>query len=363
MVMKNVFIRRAALGLTLGATLSFGLQAEPVSGWLNWRGPDQSGFSRETGLPDKVDPKNPLWIADFPGQSTPVIANGKLYIMGYLGEGADLQEGVACFDAETGQKLWQQLFNDFISDTIYLRYATASPAIDPETGNVFIQGTQGILAGFTPDGKLLWKRSLMEEFGRLTFPNARTASPLIDGDLVITRGITANWGAQGPAADRFYAFDKKTGELVWSSSPSDRPKDNSFSHPQLAWRNGKRVFYTALGDGSVACVNARTGEPIWRVPLFRAGINATTIVHGDKLIAIFGVPYEPGQLIALKIPDVAPTNAAAGPLVLEREKLQLWAAEISSSTSSPILAGDTVYVVAEKGDLCAVNAKIGRAHV
>jgi outer membrane protein assembly factor BamB len=40
---------------------------------------------------------------------------------------ADLQEGVACFDAETGQKLWQQLYNDFISDTIYLRYATATP--------------------------------------------------------------------------------------------------------------------------------------------------------------------------------------------------------------------------------------------
>ncbi len=345
----------ALLLITLGLTAT----AAPVTGWLNWRGPDQTGMSRETGLPDKVDPKNPLWSADFPGQSTPVIANGRLYIMGYLGEGPDLQEGVACFDAETGQKLWQHLFNDFISDTIYLRYATASPAIDPETGNVFIQGTQGILAGFTPDGKLLWKKSLMEEFGRLTFPNARTASPLIDGDLVITRGITANWGAQGPAADRFYAFDKKTGELVWASSPSDRPKDNSFSHPQLAWSNGRRVFYTALGDGSVACVNARTGEPIWRVPLFRAGINATTIVHGDKLIAIFGVPYEPGQLVALKIPDVAPTNAAAGPVVLEREKLQVWAAEISSSTSSPILAGDTIYVVAEKGDLCAVNADTG----
>src|SRR5436190_22929772 len=212
-----------------------GLPAAPVTGWLAWRGPQQNGFSSEKSLPDKVDPKNPLWVANFPGQSTPVIANGKLYIMGYLGEGPDLQEGIGCFDAETGQKLWQHLFNDFISDTIYLRYATASPAIDPATGNVFIQGTQGILAGFTPDGKLLWKRSLMEEFGRLTFPNARTASPLIDGDLVITRGITANWGAQGPAADRFYAFDKKTGDLVWASSPGDRPKDNSFSHPQLAW--------------------------------------------------------------------------------------------------------------------------------
>lgn len=334
----------------------------PINGWLAWRGPDQTGMSRETGLPDKVDPKNPLWLADFPGQSTPVIANGRLYIMGYIGEAIDpdLQEGVACFDAETGKKLWQQLYNDFISDTVYLRYATAAPAIDPETGNVYAQGTQGILAAFNADGKLLWKHSLMEEFGRLTFPNARTASPVIDGDLVITRGITANWGAQGPAADRFYAFDKKTGALVWASSPGDRPKDNSFSHPQLSWRNGKRVFYAALGDGSVACVNARTGDPIWRVPLFRAGINATTIVHNnDKLIAIFGVPYEPGQLIALKLPSVEPTNAAAGPLVLERKSLELWAAEVSTSTSSPILVGDTVYVVAEKGDLCAVDANTG----
>ncbi len=334
--------------------------AEPVRGWLAWRGPEQCGVSRETGLPERIDPQHPLWRAEFPGQSTPVIANGRLYIMGYLGEGADLQEGVACFDAETGRKLWQQLFNDFLSDTIYLRYATASPAIDPETGNVFMQGTQGILAAFTPEGKLLWKRSLMEEFGRLTFPNARTASPLIDGELVITRGITANWGAQGPAADRFYAFDKNTGELVWASSPGDRPRDNSFSHPQLAWYKGYRVFYAALGDGSVACVNARTGEPIWRVPLFRAGINATTIVHGDKLIAIFGVPYEPGQLVALRIPDVDPAKISAGPLVFEREQLQLWAADISTSTSSPILADGIIYVVAEKGDLCAVQADTGR---
>jgi outer membrane protein assembly factor BamB len=356
MAMKKPFV--LAVLATLVATQS----PAAVTGWLSWRGPDQTGMSRETGLPDKVDPKNPLWRADFPGQSTPVIANGKLYMMGYLGEAVDpdLQEGVACFDAETGKKLWQHLYNDFISDTIYLRYATSTPVIDPETGNVYAQGTQGILAGFTPDGKLLWKRSLMEEFGRLTFPNARTASPIIDGDLVITRGITANWGAQGPAADRFYAFDKKTGELVWASSPGDRPKDNSFSHPQLAWRNGKRVLYAALGDGSVAGLNARTGEPIWRVPLFRAGINATTIVHNnDKLIAIFGVPYEPGQLVALKIPDVENTNAAAGPVVLERKDVELWAADISTSTSSPILVGDTVYVVAEKGDLCAVDANTG----
>src|SRR3954463_797621 len=96
------------------------IQAEPARGWLSWRGPQQNGTSLEKNLPDKVDPKKPLWVADFPGQSTAVIANGKLYIMGYLGDGPDLQEGVACFDAETGRKLWEQRYSDFLSDTIYL---------------------------------------------------------------------------------------------------------------------------------------------------------------------------------------------------------------------------------------------------
>src|SRR5437016_1893038 len=82
-------------------------QAGPGHGWLSWRGPEQSGVSRETGLPDKVSAQEALWVADFPGQSAPVIANGKLYAMGYLGQGPDLQEGVACFDPDSGTKKWQ----------------------------------------------------------------------------------------------------------------------------------------------------------------------------------------------------------------------------------------------------------------
>ena len=335
--------------------------AAPVKGWLSWRGPQQSGVSLEKGLPDKIDGKQALWTADYPGQSTAVIANGKVYIMGYLGDGPDLQEGVACFDAETGEKLWDRRYNDFLSDAIYLRYATSSPTVDGETGNVYMQGSQGILAAFSADGRPLWRHSMMEKFGRLTFPNSRTASPLIDGDLVITRGITANWGAQGPGGDRFYAFDKKTGELVWSSSPGDRPRDNSFSQAYVSFHDGKRLLFSATGDGSVVCMNARTGDPLWRIPLFKAGINATVLVHNnDKVIAIYGTPYEPGQMVALKIPKVAPTNAAAGPVVVERAKAELWANELSTSTSSPILVGDKIYVVSEKGDLCSVDANTGK---
>ena len=359
------------LNLKMSLHLSLGLagllalpslaSSTPARGWLSWRGPQQNGTSLETNLPDKLDAAKPLWRVDYPGASTPVIANGKLYIMGYLGDGPDLQEGVACFDAETGKQLWEHRYSDFLSDIIYNRYATSSPTVDPETGNVYTQGTQGLLTAFSTDGKELWQQSLMELYGRLTFPNGRTASPLVDGDLVITRGITANWGANGPASDRFYAFDKATGDLVWTSSPADRPKDSCYSLPYLGFLDGKRVFMATTGDGSVVCGNARTGEPIWRIPMAKAGINASVLVHNnDKVIAVYGTPYEPGQMVAMKIPQVAPKAPAPGPVVVERSQVELWSNELSTSASSPILVGDRLYVVAEKGDLCAVDVNTGK---
>ena len=347
------------LGL-LGFFLSHSNLPAAPTGWFSWRGPNQNGTSAEKNLPDTLDAGHPLWTADFPGQSTAVACQGRLYIMGYLGQGPDLSEGVACFDANTGKKLWQKLYLDFLSDTIYTRYSTSSPAIDPETGNVYIQDTQGIFAGFTSEGRLLWEHSLMEEYGRLTFPNGRTASPVVDRDLVITRGITANWGAQGPAADRFYAFDKTTGQAVWASTPGGQPKDNSYSHPVLAWLEGRRVFYAATGDGAVVCVNARTGEPIFRVPLFKAGINSSLLLHkDDEIIAIYGTPYEPGQMVGLRIPSIAPTNSA-GPVIVPRSQVELWDNEIRTSASSPILVGDRVYVTGETGYLVAVDALTGK---
>ncbi len=337
-------------------------------GWFDWRGPFQTSVSTEKGLPEKIDAKHALWTADFPGQSAPVIADGKLYIMGFQGEGPDLQEGVACFDADTGKLLWKQLFNDFLSDVVYLRYANSSPTIDPETGNVYIQNSSGIFAAFTADGKPLWKHSMMEEFGRMTFPNNRTASPLIDSDLVITRGITAAWGAFGPPGDRFYAFDKKTGELVWSSAPGALPQDNTFSHPWLSFHDGKRVLYSAAGDSSVLGINARTGEPLWRVPVAKAGakggINAAVLEHKGNIIVIHESENidtsDVGRTAAFKIPNDAKPPSTFAPQVFETAALEQWRNPVGSLASSPVLVGDRIYEVTGTGELAAMNADDGK---
>ena len=342
----------------------------PVSGWLNWRGPHHNSVSTETSLPSKIDASQPLWSDNFPGQSAPVIADDRLYINGYLGDGPELQEVVRAYDAATGKVLWEHRESDFLSDTIYLRYATSSPSVDPETGNVYVQFTQGLLCAFTRDGKLLWKHSMMEEFGRLTFPNSRTASPVVDRELVITRGITSAWGAHGPAGDRFYAFDKLTGELVWSAAPGDRPQDNTFSNPYLDIWDGKRVLYSAGGDSSILALNARTGEPLWRFPFAKAGakggINAALVRSGDNLVALHESENldssEIGRMAAFRIPspsEVKPTNSIT-PHVFPPKTFEVWRNAVGSLASSPVVVGNRIYEVNGTGELCAVDAATGR---
>ena len=98
----------AALALVASVTTLAGAAFADVTGWLNWRGPEQTGVSRETGLPDKwsLGGANHRWTLDIAGGGTPVIANGRVYALGYQGQGPDLQEVLICADAETGRKLW-----------------------------------------------------------------------------------------------------------------------------------------------------------------------------------------------------------------------------------------------------------------
>ena len=208
--------------LALGTVLALSSSAlADVTGWLNWRGPNQNGTSNESDLPDTWAPgsDSQLWKYDLNGAGAPVIANGKLFIFGYgqFGEdpAEDVQETLLCLDASTGKKIWEKRFPDYISDVVYNRYGVGSPVIDSETGNVYLQTSNGRCVAFTPEGEAVWEISLIEKLARLTFPNGRTGSPAIFENLVIFHCVTANWGTTGPARDRFYAFDKLSGELVW----------------------------------------------------------------------------------------------------------------------------------------------------
>lgn len=333
--------------------------------WPSWRGPYQNGVSAEHYKNGKLNPA-PSWVYDSNGRGAPVVCDGKVFSWGYRGKDGDLVELLTCLDAATGKKLWEHEFQDFLSDTIYDRYSIGAPAVDPESKRVYLITHYGIFACYDFDGKLQWTISTMEDYGRLSFPNARVGTPVIEGDLVIIHGIYSNWGADGPAADRFYAYDKITGELVWWSRPGIIPPvDSSFSTPVFETRDGKRVFYSGTGCGNVVCVNARTGKPLFRFQAAKNGVNGSVVLHKGKIIAVHGDENvdssEKGRLAAIKIPEkLAPNLSPEGELVpLATADAEAWRASIGSSNSSPVLVGDRIYQMDDTGVLNVVNADTG----
>lgn len=329
--------------------------------WLSWRGPRQDGFADATGLPERLDPQHPLWSLPVSGRGTPVIADGRVYVMGYVGESETVREKVLCLDERDGSVLWEKTFRDLATDTVYSRYAISSPSVDPETGNVYFQTTGGLLYGCTRDGQELWKHSLIEEYGKLTFPNGRTGAPLVDQDRVIVHIISVTWGPLGPARDRFYAFDKRSGACLWVSTPGETPIDNSFSMPYVEERGGKRVLYAETGCGHVVCIDVRTGDPLWRFRMATGAANASVLVNGDTLIAIHGGENldssTQGRLVAIRLPQ-NPTPGPKGPVELDASA-EVWRLHIEAFSSSPVLAGGRVYLTDEDGELAAVNAETG----
>ena len=138
--------------------------------WPTWRGPNQDGTSAETGLIStwSVEGENLLWEAEFIGRSTPIILNGRVYVMGRVGKDITEQERVACFDAETGELIWNYQFNVFHTTITFNRVGWTNLAGDPETGNIYAHGVQGLFFCFDKDGNILWSRSLTEEYGRIS---------------------------------------------------------------------------------------------------------------------------------------------------------------------------------------------------
>lgn len=395
--MRTDLLRTPSLACCLLATACLVLSAcgtgthtadpnAPVTGKLHWRGSAQNGTSNQVGLPAQAitegDGKNLRWTLDVPGRGTAAIAEypdgPRLFALGYPGEGAELTETLYCLNPETGEQYWTRSWSDFISDIVYSRYTIGGPTIDPETGNVFVQTSPGLLIALDREGNELWQVSLMETYGKLTFPNGRTGVITIDGDLAIVNCISTNWGSEGPARNRFYAFDKNTGELVWSSTPGVGPPflaDSSFSTPHIEDRQGYRVFYAGTGCGNLVCVNIRTGQPLWRYQMSLGGVNSSPLIYDngtpdfpadDLIIQVHGKENVGdsgrGYMIAIRADQALAqaTQSKEKPLKLDNDLVVWRNDDVSMFTSSPTIVDGVVYQCTIDGQLVAIDAKTGK---
>jgi outer membrane protein assembly factor BamB len=325
--------------------------------WYEWRGPARDGVSSEKGLPEKWSPagENLAWKAPYGGRSAPIVMGGRVYLQNTAERGAKEQERVMAFDAETGKLLWEHRFNVYLSDVPPHRVGWASPAGDPSTGNVYALGVGGTLLAFTKDGKVLWERSLGEDFGLLTTHGGRTVSPVVDGDLVIVSGVTFQWGPHGRGAHRWMAFDKKTGECVWVSAPGGRPYDTTYAAPVIANVGGQRLLIQGASDGFVHAVKAQTGEPVWKIEVSKRGLNTGVIMNGDLAV----ITHSEENLDRSEMGMIAALDATQkGDLKLAQTKWSVYGWQ--GGFSSPVLDGPRLYQVDNGANLAAFDAATGK---
>ncbi len=335
--------------------------------WGTWRGPEHNGISRETNLVDSWDyktKKNLLWESPIGGRATPIVIDGRVYLDCRTNHDVSTgskeiihaQEQVVCRDAATGKIIWQDKFNVFQTDIPAPRVGWAAMAGDPSTGNVYMHSVSGLFRCYDRDGKVVWERSLFEEYGKISGYGGRTQVPVIDEDRVIVGYFGLNWGKTGapPPKMTYYCFNKLTGELLWISPVGGPPKDTNYSHPIVAVVDGQRLLIGGGADGGIHAINARSGEPVWSFQMSRRGLNAAAAVDGHLVYISHGednidnIKFGRIQCIdARGKGDITSTNS-------------VWRVDgIKAGYTGLVVHDGILYVVADTGKLHAFDSKTG----
>ena len=322
--------------------------------WPDARGPLRDGRSQEKGLIDKwaLKGENFLWRAPYGGRSAPLAIGNRVYVQNPSGLGAALQERVMALDADTGKPVWEYKFNVFQSDVPPHRVGWASPAVDPETGNIYVMGVGANVIALSKDGKPLWDRSIGEEFAAFTTHGGRTSSPIVDGNLVIVSAAISSWGTGASRQHRFVALDKRSGDIIWVSSPGGRPYDTNYSAPVIATIEGTRLLISGSGDGGVYALKAQTGEKVWGFIAAKRAVNTGVAVSGKTVIISHGDEN-------LDTPELGLIAAIDGSQKGDI-KTTLWAHHGDQyGFSSPIIDGNRVYQIDNVGKLKAYDLEKG----
>ena len=324
--------------------------------WPEWRGADRTGTSAATGLPASWSPggENLAWKVPYGGRSAPVVFGNRLYLQNTSGTGAGMQERLMCFDADTGTLLWEHKYNLFTSDVPPHRIAWASPAVDPSTGNVFAFSGNGLLMSLSPEGKLLWERSLAEEFGMWTTHGGRVSSPVVDGNQLIVSGLMFLWGQHSNGAHRYVSFDTATGQALWMSAPEGRPTDTIYANPFIADVNGTRLIFSGGSDGAMHAITAATGEPVWNWKVSQRGLNTAALKVGPDII----VTHSEENIGTSQMGMVAAVPADSKGTLTDKDAR--WIVRgVQVGFASPVSDGERLYVLDNGGVLFAFDLKTG----
>jgi outer membrane protein assembly factor BamB len=258
-------------------TLALTLQA---ADWPQWRGPDRSGISRETGLLQEWPqggPKERWKRTDIGiGYSTPAVASGRVYVQ----TSKDKDEYALCLDEKTGKDMWKTRIGDVgINRGLPYPGSRATPTVDGD--RLYCLSSAGQLVCLGTDGQEKWRKDFVKDFGGVVGMKeqgwAYCESVLIDGDRAIC--------TPGGKDAAFVALNKTTGEVIWKTALEK--SDNAEYSSLIPIEVGNAKQYVGFLRSGLFGIDAATGKVLWRYGKIAdlASNIMTPVVYQDRIFA------------------------------------------------------------------------------
>jgi len=325
------------------AEVHYPSQEEIKKNWPRFRGPGGLGISAYTNVPSFWNGETGegiLWKTPvpLPGENSPVVWGNRVFLTGAIEE----KRNVYCFDAESGDLLWQRAVENIprspseplevMEDTGY-----AAPTAVTDDQRVYAIFANGDIACFDFEGKPVWAKNL----GKPENMYGHSSSLAMYQNLLLVlfdQGVDAEEGLS-----ELMALEALSGRTVWQT---ERPVPNSWASPIII-NTGTREEIITCGNPWVIAYNPATGKELWRAECLDGDVAPSPVFVDGLVFAVNDYAY----LAAIR-PD-GEGNVTETHIV--------WRAEDGlPDICSPLSNGELVFLLATYGILTCYDAKDGK---
>jgi len=338
--------------------------------WPWWRGPNRNGIAAANQkLPlEWSQTKNVMWKTPILGRghgSATVVGNR--IFLATADHGLEIQ-AVICLDRKSGKQLWKTNVHSGGLDKKGNKKATrASSSVACDGKRIFINFLNSNAVYTTAldlNGKQLWQTKITDYVTHQGFGS----SPAIYQSLVIVSADNKGGGA-------IAGLNRLSGKIVWKK---DRPKTPNYASPIILHAHGRdQLVFT--GCDLVSSFDPLSGKSLWEIEGATTECVTSTVTDGKHIFTSGGYPKNhisavladgSGKVVwenktRVYVPSLLAHNGYlygildAGVAMCWKSDTgeELWKGRLGGTfSSSPILAGNNIFVTNEIGETFILKA-------
>jgi outer membrane protein assembly factor BamB len=253
-----------------------------------------------------------------------------------------------CYDLRNGKLIWKKTaVQHKPGSPIHVKntYASETPVTDGQHIWAYF-GSAGLYC-FDLNGKLIWKKDLGTFRTRYGWGTA--SSPAVDSKHVYI---------QADNEDRSFivALNKLTGKEAWRV---EREENSNWSTPFL-WTTAQRSEVVTCGSNKVRSYDPANGKLLWELKGMSVIMIPTPIAAHGLLYVSSGFVGDPRQRPIYAIRPGARGDISIGPEQASSQFIAWHQRFGGAYNPSPIVYGDYLYVLYDRGIMACFNAKTGK---